>query len=54
MTTKLLTVKELAEALNCSPRSVYRMVRDEIIPYYDIRSSYRFNLEEVLNILHRK
>ena len=52
---KLLTVAELAAALNCSPASIYRMIRDDIIPYYDLCASYRFDLDQVLEALqHRK
>jgi len=47
----LLTVNELAEALNCSTTSIYRMIHDEMIPYFDLRSGYRFDLEEVLKAL---
>ena len=47
----LLTVNELAKALNCSTSTIYRMIRDGMIPYIDIRSSYRFDLEDVRKAL---
>ena len=50
----LLTVKQLAEALNCSPTSIYRMIRDESIPFYNFQSSYRFDLDKVLKALANK
>lgn len=54
MKNNLLTVSELAEVLNCSVSTIYRMVRNNLIPYYDMMSSYRFDLEEVKAVLHRK
>ena len=51
---KLLTVAELAAALNCSASSIYRMIRDDIIPYYDLCASYRFDLDQVLEVLQRR
>ena len=51
----LLTVQEMADELKCSTSSIYRMVRKEIIPFYDVLSSYRFDREKVLEALrHRK
>lgn len=47
----LLTVKELSKVLNCSPKSIYRMVQDDVIPYYDLRSGYRFDLDKVLKAI---
>ena len=47
----LLTPEELATILNVSKSSVYRMVKDELIPFYHVRGHYRFILEEVLEAL---
>jgi excisionase family DNA binding protein len=38
-----LTVKALAERLGVSPRSIYRLVDDNRIPYYVIGTSVRFD-----------
>jgi len=54
MESKFLTVAQLAKALNCSISSIYRMVKNNQIPYYDMMSSYRFDLTEVKAALHRK
>ena len=51
--SNLITVQQLAKALNCSPSTVYRLIRDKLIPFYDIRSSYRFDLKEVREALKR-
>ena len=48
---QLLTVGDLAKALNVSQQSIYRMIEDDLLPYYSIRSSYRFRLSEVLNAI---
>ena len=47
----LLTIDELAAALKCSSKSIRRMIRDDLIPYYDVLSTYRFKLSEVLEAL---
>jgi len=54
MSEKLLTVAELATVLNTSKFTIYRMVRDNLIPYYDLRGGYRFSLNEVLTTLQSK
>jgi excisionase family DNA binding protein len=51
---KLLTVVELSEKLQCSKSTIYRMINDELIPYYNIRGGYRFDLREVLEALKQK
>ena len=50
----LLSVKQLAEALNCSTSTIYRMVQKNIIPFYDLHSNYRFDLDEVREALKRE
>ena len=54
MSEKLLTVAELATVLNTSKFTIYRMVRDNLIPYDDLRGGYRFSLNEVLTTLQSK
>ena len=51
---KLLTVVELSKKLQCSKSTIYRMINDELIPYYNIRGGYRFDLREVLEALKQK
>ena len=47
----LLTIDELASALKCSQKTIRRMINEDLIPYYDVLSTYRFKLSEVLDAL---
>ena len=51
---KLLTVKQLANRIECSTDLVYSMAKADEIPYYNLRGQYRFNLDEVLEALKNK
>ena len=44
---RYLTVKELAEALNVSPRTIIKWRQLGKIPAYKIGNAVRFNLDEV-------
>lgn len=48
---KLLTADELALALNCSKRTVSRMISEDNIPFVPVRGSKRYILTEVLKHL---
>ena len=48
MLNTLLNVKELAQVLSVSKKSVYRMLENEQIPFYVIGGMYRFDLNDVL------
>ena len=50
----LMCASELASYLRVSPSSIYRMVDDGLIPYFLIRQTYRFDLEDVLKVLEVK
>jgi DNA binding domain, excisionase family len=47
----LLTVQEVAQILNVSDETVYRMVRENQIPYSKIRRQIRFLSWEINNWL---
>lgn len=45
---QVLSVKEVAERLRCSPVTIYRLIkRDAGPPFFRIGSDYRFIAEEV-------
>lgn len=50
-TTDLVTVKELAKELRCSPDHVYRLARDGRIPSYRVGRAHRFKLAEVMEAI---
>jgi PTS system nitrogen regulatory IIA component len=43
-----LTVKDAARLLNVSEKSVYRWIKEGVIPAYQINEQYRFNRAELL------
>jgi PTS system nitrogen regulatory IIA component len=43
-----VTVKEAASMLNVSEKSIYRWIKDDVIPHYKINEQYRFNRTELL------
>lgn len=47
MDTQLLTLDELAEYLNLSRRTIYRLLKNTNIPAYRIGSHLRFKREEI-------
>lgn len=49
--SRLLTAREVAEAIGTSPRTVYRLAEDGSIPFYRLRRQVRFRLAEVLDAL---
>lgn len=48
---KLLTSKELAEALKGSTKTIRRLIKADKIPYYRVLSMRRFDLDEVLDAI---
>src|SRR3989338_5366288 len=44
-----LSVKELSKLLNVTERTIYRWVKDKVIPFYRIHDQYRFNRIEILD-----
>lgn len=51
---KIVTAKELAKILKVSPATIYRMADDREIPFLNVRTGYRFKLDDVLNTLEMK
>jgi len=47
MADKLLTVNQLASALQISRSTVYRLVREGRIPHYSVGERLRFDVGEV-------
>src|SRR5512144_2462491 len=45
---KKLTVREAAALLECSEKSVYRWIRQGLLPAYRINDQYRINRAELL------
>lgn len=45
--SKLLTVKELEEKLSISRSTIYRLRKNEDLPYYEIGNRILFDLNEV-------
>ena len=48
MKESLKTTKQLAEAIQAHPQTVYKWVRNGEIPYVKIGRSVRFNLDAVM------
>ena len=53
LTEKLLTVKELAEMLAISNKTIYNYVARNKIPYFKIESNVRFKPSDIANWLRR-
>jgi PTS system nitrogen regulatory IIA component len=43
-----ISVRDTAQLLNVSEKSIYRWIKDSIIPFYKINETYRFNRTEIL------
>ena len=54
MTTKLLTIKETADLLRVSERTVRKMVTADVLPHYRVGLQLRFDQDEVLKTLREK
>ena len=50
---KLLTPDELAEFLQISKTSVYRMIEKRLIPFFKVKGSLRFDKQDVLEYLQK-
>lgn len=50
----LLTVKDLAEALSVSTKTIYRWTADGVIPFVKVGSAKRYRLATVLSALEQK
>lgn len=44
---EILTIKEVAEYLKVSPRSIYKLVKDGTIPTFKIMNMWRFEQEKI-------
>jgi excisionase family DNA binding protein len=51
---RLLTVKDVAEFLQCSLQHIYNLVWRREIPFVKIGGLLRFRKEELIEWLHRK
>ncbi len=51
---KLLTVRELAEILAISDKTIYSYVARNLIPYYKIQSNVRFRPSDIAIWLRRQ
>lgn len=47
--SKLLTVKELEETLSMSRSTIYRLRKDDGMPYYEVGGKVLFDLQEVMS-----
>lgn len=43
----VLTVKELADLLQVHPSTIYRMLREGVLPGFKIGSDWRFNRDSI-------
>ncbi len=46
-THRILTVSEVSEFLKVHPSTIYRLLRENVIPAFRVASEWRFNFEEV-------
>ena len=44
---KIVTVRELATELRCDYTMIYKLIKNNNLPYFKIGSDYRFNLDEI-------
>ena len=51
ITNKLLTPDQLADFLNISKTTVYRLIDSRKIPFYKIGGSIRFDKKDIMNYL---
>lgn len=49
MDTMNLSVKDIAELLNVSEKTIYRMIQSETIPCFKVGGQWRFNRAEILS-----
>jgi excisionase family DNA binding protein len=47
--SKLVSAKQVADALGVNVATVYRAARDGQITNYGLRGTYRFDLDKILN-----
>lgn len=47
MPDDIVTVREIAEYLKVTERTIYRMVKDQKIPAFKVGGSWRFRLDEI-------
>jgi predicted DNA-binding transcriptional regulator AlpA len=47
MTKPLITERELAQLLHCTPRHIFNLRRRRIIPYVKLGGAIRYNADEV-------
>jgi excisionase family DNA binding protein len=51
---EILTVEELAELLKTSKVNIYKMVKNNEIPYFTLGNMFRFTKSDVLEALKAK
>ncbi len=51
---KLLTVQQLSELIQASPRTIYNWVHIGYIPYYKVSGFVRFRAEQIEGWLRKK
>jgi PTS system nitrogen regulatory IIA component len=44
-----LSVKDAARILNVSEKTIYRWIKQQVVPFYQINEQYRFNRSELLD-----
>ena len=49
-----LTVRELKTILQCSDQTIYRLIADQVIPFFLVRSSYRFDPKKIAEWLRTR
>jgi excisionase family DNA binding protein len=47
LSSKVMTVRELAKYLKVHPSTIYRMLKRGKIPSFRVGSDWRFNIEEI-------
>lgn len=52
-TTEFLTTEQLAELLNLSKTSIYRLIGRRLIPFYKLGHNVRFKRSDVLEYLEK-
>jgi excisionase family DNA binding protein len=50
---KAMTVEDVAALLNVSPRHVYKLVQDGILPHFKVGSSVRFDPDKMADWLDK-
>ncbi len=54
MSEKLLTVREIEEKLSMSRSTIYRLRKNEGLPYYEVGGKVLFDLQEVRDWMKKR